>query len=218
MKMALLSLAAISVCLISSSAFAEIKHTLATTLHNFQVKPLERADMHAVIRKQYNSDPYAHYYYVVKKKKARAKPQYTRPAYSFPSSRPGTGKRVFIFDPNKLMWAAYSPSGNLVKEGRASGGKGWCSDVKRSCRTPRGKFSVYSKGAPSCKSSKFPLGRGGAPMPYCMFFYKGFAIHGSPDVPNYNASHGCIRVLPSAARWLSHNFIKHGTTVIVKPY
>lgn len=55
-------------------------------------------------------------------------------------------------------------------------------------------------------------------MPYCMFFRGNYAIHGSPDVPNYNASHGCIRVLPSAARWLSRNFIRIGTTVIVRSY
>ncbi len=26
------------------------------------------------------------------------------------------------------------------------------------------------------------------------YFWRGFAIHGSPSVPNYPASHGCIRV------------------------
>ena len=61
-------------------------------------------------------------------------------------------------------------------------------------------------------------GSGGAPMPYCMFFSKYYAIHGSPDVPGYNASHGCIRVKPSAARWLYHNFLKIGSKVIVKSY
>ncbi|HAT9080505.1 TPA: L,D-transpeptidase family protein, partial [Legionella pneumophila subsp. pneumophila] len=34
----------------------------------------------------------------------------------------------------------------------------------------------------------------------------------------YNASHGCVRVKPQDARWLSQNFIKIGTKVIIKSY
>ena len=141
-----------------------------------------------------------------------------RASHHFSNNRPATGNRVFIFDPQQLRWAAYSESWQLIKTGKASGGKGYCRDLRRSCRTPRGTFQVHSKGSAGCKSSKYPVGRGGAPMPYCMFFHRGYAIHGSPDVPNYNASHGCIRVLPSAAQWLHQNFIRHGTTVIVHPY
>ncbi|NDH09759.1 MAG: L,D-transpeptidase, partial [Gammaproteobacteria bacterium] len=59
---------------------------------------------------------------------------------------------------------------------------------------------------------------GGARMPYCMHFYEGYSIHAAYDVPNHNASHGCVRVLPDAARWLNQDFINVGTTVIVKPY
>ena len=55
-------------------------------------------------------------------------------------------------------------------------------------------------------------------MPYCMFFHGGYALHGSYEVPNYNASHGCLRVVPSAAAWLSRNFVKVGTAIIVRPY
>jgi lipoprotein-anchoring transpeptidase ErfK/SrfK len=137
---------------------------------------------------------------------------------SFPEKRAATGNATFIFDPRKLKWAAYDRNGNLIRTGKASGGKGYCRDVGRACRTPRGIYTVYHKGSSGCKSSKYPIGRGGAPMPYCMFFHRGYAIHGSPDVPNYNASHGCIRVLPSAAKWLSRNILHHGATVIVKPY
>ncbi len=136
----------------------------------------------------------------------------------FPSKRRATGNTVFIFSPRLLMWAAYDSRGNLVRTGRASGGAGYCRDVKRACRTPRGVFRIISKRGPGCRSSRYPLPRGGAPMPYCMFFSKYYAIHGSPNVPRYNASHGCIRVLPSAARWLSRNFIRRGTTVIVRSY
>jgi lipoprotein-anchoring transpeptidase ErfK/SrfK len=51
-----------------------------------------------------------------------------------------------------------------------------------------------------------------------MFFSKHYAIHGSSDVPNYNASHGCVRVKPKDARWLHKNFMHIGTTVIIKSY
>ncbi len=137
---------------------------------------------------------------------------------NFSSKRKATGNKVFIFNPRIGEWAAYSESGNLVKTGRASGGKGYCPDIHRRCRTPVGTFRILSKGTASCRSTRYPVGKGGAPMPYCMFFSKYYAVHGSNDVPDYNASHGCIRVTPAMAKWLSKNFIDVGTTVIVKPY
>ncbi len=153
-----------------------------------------------------------------KKYRYKNKRKAKRPSYSFPAKRNGTGRKVFIFDPSRIAWAAYDRSGNLVRSGRASGGKHYCADVRRSCLTPRGSFRIYSKGGPGCKSSKYPRPRGGAPMMHCMFFYKGYAIHGSNNVPSHNASHGCIRVRPPAARWLNREFLNHGSTVIVRPY
>lgn len=137
---------------------------------------------------------------------------------SMPASIPANGSPTFVFDPRRLAWGAYNAAGELIRHGRASGGKGYCADVRRSCRTPRGHFRVHAKRGANCRSSKYPLGRGGAPMPHCMFFHRGYAIHGSPNVPDYNASHGCIRVRPPAAKWLHQNFIRHGTRVIVRPY
>ena len=124
---------------------------------------------------------------------------------------------TFVFYPKKLKWEAIK-NGKVVKSGRASGGKGYCPDIKRSCRTPTGTFHVISKGGPECRSSRYPVGRGGAKMPYCMFFSQYYAIHGSYELPNYNARHGCIRIRPSDAQWLQHNFVDIGTTVVVKPY
>jgi len=144
--------------------------------------------------------------------------RYKRRVHGFPRKQQATGNRVFIFDPQKLLWAAYDPNGRLISTGRASGGKNYCPDVGKRCLTPRGTFKVYRKGSAKCVSSKFPLGKGGAPMPYCMFFHGGYAIHGSPHLPDYNASHGCIRVHPEAAQWLHQNFMQTGTTVIVTAY
>lgn len=125
---------------------------------------------------------------------------------------------VFIYNPRTLHWKAINAQGVVVREGRGSAGRGYCPDIHRSCHTPVGTFHVLSKGGANCRSSRYPVGRGGAPMPYCMFFSKNYAIHGSPDVPNYNASHGCIRVRPNDAHWLNYNFMKIGTTVIINPY
>lgn len=125
---------------------------------------------------------------------------------------------TFIFNPNNLTWKAVNAQGKVIRTGKASGGKRYCADVRRSCKTPSGTYRIISKGSASCRSSRYPVGRGGAPMPYCMFFSKYYAIHGSPDVPNYNASHGCIRVRPGDAYWLHRNFIKIGTRVVIHPY
>ena len=124
----------------------------------------------------------------------------------------------FIFSPRTLKWKAINDNGKVVRTGRGSGGRSYCPDIRRSCHTPTGTYTIISKGDASCRSSRYPVGHGGAPMPYCMFFSKYYAIHGSPDVPNRNASHGCIRVLPSEARWLNKNFVHVGTKVVVQPY
>ncbi len=138
---------------------------------------------------------------------------------SFPEKRQATGKKVFIFDPKATAWAAYDADGNRVKTGSASGGKDYCDDIGRQCHTVTGTYQVYSKKGPECTSSIYPIETGGgARMPYCMHFYQGYSIHAAYEVPNYNASHGCIRVLPSAAQWLNQEFIDVGTTVVVKPY
>lgn len=143
----------------------------------------------------------------------------TKGSSYFPEHREGTGRKVFVFDPKATAWAAYDAQGNRVETGSASGGKDFCEDVGRPCRTVTGTFRVYSKKGEECKSSLYPVEtHGGAKMPYCMHFHGGYSIHAAYEVPNYNASHGCIRVLPGAARWLNENFIDVGTTVVVKPY
>lgn len=136
---------------------------------------------------------------------------------AYPASRPGMGVPVFIFNPKTHIWALYNSSGKLLKTGKGSGGKSYCPDVKRACRTPSGTFHVIAKKGAACKSSKYPLGKGGAPMPYCTFFTKNHGIHGSYDVPNYNASHGCIRVRPTDAKWIQ-SMLPMGSIVIVRPY
>ena len=135
-----------------------------------------------------------------------------------PSRIASRGERVFIFNPRILTWGAYDASGKLIRKGHASGGSHYCRDIGRACRTPVGSFRVHAKRGANCRSSIYPRPRGGARMPYCTFFRGGYAIHGSPHVPYYNASHGCVRVYPKDAQWLHGSFLKYGTRVIVKPY
>ena len=127
----------------------------------------------------------------------------------------GGNKLVFV-DLSKLAFGAYDEKGQLVYWGPASGGKSFCDDIQESCTTPPGTYWINVKKGDDCFSSTFPVDtKGGAPMPYCMFFYQGYALHGSPAVPGYNASHGCVRLYTQDAAWLNEEFTKIGTKVIV---
>lgn len=138
---------------------------------------------------------------------------------SLPDRIQPQGERTFIFNPRALRWGAYDADGYLVASGKANGGSDFCAELGRPCHTPVGVFRVQSKGSEACISKRFPLAtHGGAPMPYCMHFGGGFAIHGSPYISNNNTSHGCIRVYTPAAAWLSRYFMSSGTKVMVLPY
>ncbi len=136
----------------------------------------------------------------------------------FPDQIRAPGHKLFIFSPHYRAWAAYESDGSRVATGIANGGNSFCPDLGQSCPSPVGMHAVYMKGSYDCKSRKFPVGVGGAPMPYCMYFKGGYAIHGSPYLSNNNTSHGCIRVTTDAARWLSENFMSVGTKVMVMGY
>lgn len=128
-----------------------------------------------------------------------------------PNSLSGFNEKVVLIDLTQHAFAAYDASGNKLRWGPISGGKSYCPDVGRACRTITGDFRVYRKGNSRCVSRKYD----NAPMPYCMFFHKGFAMHGAA-LPGYHASHGCVRMFDDDAYWLSRNFVDIGTRVIVK--
>lgn len=144
----------------------------------------------------------------------------------FPKYVSPIGEKQIIVDPRIHKWAAYDEDGVLVRTGTATTGANFCRDIGRSCRTKVGTFRIDSLGAASCKSRKFPLPRGGAPMPYCMFFNGGQALHGSYEVVAANRSHGCVRLRVKDAKWLRFNFAEEpsranermGTLVVIKPY
>lgn len=143
----------------------------------------------------------------------------------FPLTINPEGEKQVIIDQDKLAWGAFDKDGKLVKWGPISSGRDRCSDAAQSCRTMTGIFRIFSKENERCRSNVYPIGRGGAKMPFCMYFHKGFAMHGSPDIPGYRASHGCVRMFTRDAEWLNHNFVdlsneaNHymGTKVVVRP-
>lgn len=134
-------------------------------------------------------------------------------------------EKLILVDQDKLAWGAFNEQGELVKWGPISSGRDKCSDSSKVCRTLTGIYRVFSKENEKCVSDVFPIGKGGAKMPFCMFFHKGFALHGSDDIPGYRASHGCIRMFVGDAKWLNHDFVDAaseknsylGTKVIVRP-
>ena len=73
--------------------------------------------------------------------------------------------------------------------------------------TPRGRFTVYRK---VNGWRKAPLGM----IYYPSYFDEGWAIHGSGSVPNYPASHGCIRIPIATAKELS-DITPVGTVVLI---
>ncbi|CAM2883525.1 L,D-transpeptidase [Legionella worsleiensis] len=143
----------------------------------------------------------------------------------FPLKIDGENEKQIIVDQEKLAWGAYDAQGHLVWWGPISSGRDKCSDSNKSCRTLTGIFRVFSKESVKCTSNVFPIGKGGAKMPYCMYFHKGFALHGSDDIPGQRASHGCVRMFVQDAKWLNEHFVQlssernnfMGTKVIVRP-
>ncbi|MBX3709227.1 MAG: L,D-transpeptidase [Gammaproteobacteria bacterium] len=132
------------------------------------------------------------------------------------------GEKVIVVYPMDHLWGAYNQTGKLIRWGIATAGAEQCEDSENSCRTKTGSFRIYSLGNSSCVSNKYA----GSPMPYCMYFNGGQALHGSSDIQFDNVSHGCVRVHVNDAKWLRYHFVEgpnitnhyRGTKIIVKPY
>ena len=72
--------------------------------------------------------------------------------------------------------------------------------------TVMGRFKTYRKSP----------GTNAKGMVHSSYFIRGYAIHGYPSVPAYNASHGCLRVpIPNA--WSIYSWVRMGTVVRVYP-
>jgi len=142
----------------------------------------------------------------------------------FPRQVNTDNEKLIIVDQDRLAWAAYDKEGSLVKWGPVSSGKDYCADEQRKCRSITGIYRIFEKKDKDCYSNIFPVERGGSPMPYCMYYYKGSALHGSFEVVGRRASHGCIRMFVEDARWLNEIFVDatdeekgvQGTKVVIQ--
>jgi len=90
------------------------------------------------------------------------------------------------------------------------------STARRNYRTPTGSFRPIRMHA-EYYSRKYH----GAPMPHSIFFYGGYAIHGTTEISKLGmpASHGCVRLDPKHAEKLFTLVKKNGsknTTINVR--
>jgi hypothetical protein len=115
------------------------------------------------------------------------------------AKRPGSRRHVEIYrDIGVLLLVE---DGKVLRAVHASTGAGGA--------TPVGDFRVYVK---SLMSWSVPFR---VWMPYASYFRGGIAMHQSPDVPSYPASHGCVR-LPEGEAQRVYAFVSVGTPVYVR--
>ncbi len=142
----------------------------------------------------------------------------------FPRYIETSGEKTIYISQQKLAWGAYDEEGELVWWGPISSGIDHCQAIG-GCSTPSGSYRIIRKQDIDCISTAFPRradgNNGGAEMPFCMHFFRGYALHGSEAVPGYRASHGCIRLFTEDARWLNEEFVDlpgggmKGTRVVI---
>ncbi|MBD2166372.1 L,D-transpeptidase [Calothrix membranacea FACHB-236] len=84
---------------------------------------------------------------------------------------------------------------------------------KRATPTPKGKFAINSKYRLNrMRGEDYDI----PDVPYAMYFYEGYAIHGAYWHNNFGTpvSHGCVNLRVKQARQL-YNWAKVGTLVVV---
>lgn len=106
---------------------------------------------------------------------------------------PKAGRHVEVSIKRQVM--ALADNGKVLRVYHVSTGA-------PSTPTIRGTYRVYRK----------DWGTNAKGMVHSAYFIRGYAIHGFASVPNYNASHGCVRVpVPNAASIF--NWINMGTRI-----
>lgn len=126
------------------------------------------------------------------------------------------GKKEVLINLKLFAFGAYDKTGKLLYWGPVSSGRKKCFDSNGNCSTITGKFRVFRIDGKNCESHEFPLEtHGGDPMPYCMYFHGGTAMHYSTLSGFINRSAGCVRMFKADAKWLNKEFVKRGTWVVV---
>lgn len=143
----------------------------------------------------------------------------------FPRNIQSRGEKSLVIDRAQLAFAAYDEDGHLVKWGPASVGTSHCPDIAGGCITPAGEFRVLRKQGVNCVSSVFPRRlngvNGGAAMPYCIHFYRGYALHSGDELTGLASTHGCVNLFLDDAQWLNQQFVnipgqgRKGTLIVI---
>jgi len=135
---------------------------------------------------------------------------------------------TIVVDLKNFQYTALDANGHVLRVGLTSGGRKYCPDIKRGCKTPSGIFKVISKRGKHYRSPLYPVACGYlpglkrcAPMPwYTKFNHQGPGFHGSNDnweKPKH-ISHGCLHVKTEDGKWIHDNSEIGYTTVVVLPY
>ena len=119
--------------------------------------------------------------------------------------RSGVGRIKVVVDKSSQLMNVYQGRRKLYTWAVSTGRKGH--------GTPTGTWSVKRMHR-EYYSKKY----NNAPMPHSMFYYGGFAVHGTYDTKRLGrpASRGCVRLAPGNARTLYNLVARHGGTVKVK--
>ena len=121
---------------------------------------------------------------------------------------------IFIFGANKKIVVDISKQEAYAYEDGKLLMKGWISSGKPGFETPKGRYRVLAKEKFHI-SNEWPKPDGGAEMPFMLrLTWSGVAIH-LGYVPNYPASHGCVRAKDRLAQEL-YKWADIGTRVIIK--
>lgn len=116
----------------------------------------------------------------------------------------GSGRVLAKVDLSDQRMKVYK-GGRLVHSWKVSTGR-------KGYRTPTGTWKIHRMHK-EYYSKKYD----GAPMPYAMFYHRGFAVHGTGSISRLGrpASHGCVRLHPSHAATLFSMVRRSGGTVKV---
>jgi peptidoglycan hydrolase-like protein with peptidoglycan-binding domain len=121
------------------------------------------------------------------------------------------GRQVlFIIRGGKTLWVFNTSTGSekpYTEVNQKQGGT-----IQGDAVTPEGNFKVYSEYTNGWEKGQ--LGELYRPK----YFKGGVAVHGSNSIPEYPASHGCVRLTTTAMDWIwTNDMMPQGTQVIVHP-
>ena len=141
---------------------------------------------------------------VSKRKRSKRTSSYRRPVSSR-NVRPGRGGRILAKVSLSKQRMDVFKGGRLIHSWKVSTGR-------NGYTTPRGTWRIHRM-----HKRYFSKKYDNAPMPFAMFYHRGFAVHGTNSIKRLGrtASHGCVRLHPSNAAQLFAMVRRSGGTVKV---